>query len=247
MQTVGLVSVSFRTLSPDDIVLAAKAAGLSVIEWGSDVHAPFDNAARLKQIVKLQEKNGITCSSYGTYYRLGETDPALLPAYIGAAKALGTDVLRIWCGTKSASAYSESERKELLTLCRSAAECAEKAHVTLCIECHSGTYTDDADAALSLLQEVNSPAFRTYWQPGQYRTAEENMRYATLVAPYTKHLHVFNWQGTRKLPLADGWEVWKRYLTCFSGERTLLLEFMPDGRVESLSTEAETLLRLIGR
>ena len=40
MYKFGLVSVSFRELGVDEIITAAKNAGLSCIEWCSDVHAP---------------------------------------------------------------------------------------------------------------------------------------------------------------------------------------------------------------
>ena len=60
------------------------------------------------------------------------------------------------------------------------------------------------------------------------------------------HLHVFNWHGGERFPLADGVEDWKRYLTVFDTPRTLLLEFMPDDRLETLPTEAEALRTIIG-
>ena len=41
--TYGLVSVSFRKKPPEEILSAMKGAGLSVIEWGGDVHAPSDD------------------------------------------------------------------------------------------------------------------------------------------------------------------------------------------------------------
>ena len=46
MYQIGLVSVSFRGLSPEEIIRIAKDAGLSRIEWGSDVHAPPVSARR---------------------------------------------------------------------------------------------------------------------------------------------------------------------------------------------------------
>ena len=63
----GLVSVSFRRNTPSEIILAAKDAGLSYIEWGSDAHAPYQERDALHKIRELQEKQGIACSSYGTY------------------------------------------------------------------------------------------------------------------------------------------------------------------------------------
>ena len=127
MWNSGLVSVSFRKASPEEICKAASAAGLTAIEWGSDVHAPFDAPKKLQDIVKLQKLYDIRCSSYGTYFRLGETPPSLLPSYIAAAKRLGTRVLRVWCGDRSADAYTAAETDALFTACRAAAKTAEEA------------------------------------------------------------------------------------------------------------------------
>ena len=66
---LGLVSVSFRKITPEEILSAVRDAGLSCIEWGSDVHAPCKDTERLYGLVELQKKYGITCSSYGTYFR----------------------------------------------------------------------------------------------------------------------------------------------------------------------------------
>ena len=95
---LGLVSVSFRKHSPKEILEAVRASGLSCIEWGSDVHAPCDDIQRLNEIAELQSRYGICCSSYGTYFRLGETPMEELGSYMQAAKILGTDILRVWCG-----------------------------------------------------------------------------------------------------------------------------------------------------
>ena len=101
---LGLVSVSFRQHDPKTITKAAQAAGLSFIEWGSDVHAPCRDVVRLREIASLQNEYGIFCSSYGTYFRLGETPIDELEDYVRAAKLLGTNILRLWCGRKSGKA-----------------------------------------------------------------------------------------------------------------------------------------------
>ncbi|MGI6279642.1 MAG: hypothetical protein ACOYJS_03675, partial [Acutalibacteraceae bacterium] len=81
MYDLGLVSVSFRGNTPQEIISAVKNAGLSFIEWGSDVHAPCDNEENLKMLLKLQTENGIKCCSYGTYFRLGVTPLEELQSY----------------------------------------------------------------------------------------------------------------------------------------------------------------------
>ena len=54
-------------------------------------------------------------------------------------------------------------------------------------------------------------------------------------------MHVFNWSGKEKYPLADAVEVWKKYLAELGGDKTLLLEFMPDGSIDTLKREAQAL------
>lgn len=238
---LGLVSVSFRSHSPEQILAAMNDTGLCYIEWGSDVHVPPEKA---EEIATLQSEYSIKCCSYGTYFRLGVTPIVELEAYIKAAQALGTNILRLWCGNKNSEEYTEEEKQALFSACRAAADIAEQNGVVLCMECHNKTYTNCKESAYELMQAINSPHFKMYWQPNQYKSEDENLAYASLLAPFTRHIHVFNWKEKNKLPLAQAVDIWKRYLQKFSGDRMLLLEFMPDGKLSSLSTEAAA-LRLI--
>lgn len=244
MHRLGLVSVSFRDKTPEEILSAVMTARLTCVEWGSDVHAPKDNYQKLKEIAELQKKYGIECCSYGTYFRLGVTPIEELQDYINAAEILGTDILRLWCGNKDASFYTESEKQELFDVCRTAASIAVKNGVTLCMECHNGTFTNTKESALELMQAVNSDSFRMYWQPNQYITEEENIDYAAAVAPFTEHIHVFNWKGEERFRLSDGISCWKKYLKQFKGVKTLLLEFMPDDCITSLNGETKALMKI---
>lgn len=246
MPKLGLVSISFRKETPETILRAAFSAGLSCIEWGSDIHAPCTDLQQIQQIALLQKQYGIRCCSYGTYFRLGETPLSDLPDYIAAAKQLGTDILRLWCGGKRADDYSMRGKEHLFSQCRQAAAMAEEAGVMLCIECHIKSYTETAEGSLELMRAVNSPAFRMYWQPNQFRTIEENIYFARTLRTYITHIHVFQWKGKERFSLATGTEEWRRYLAEIPGMHTLLLEFMPDDRIDSLVAEANALRRIAG-
>ena len=235
---LGLCSVSFRKNSPEDILSAMKEAGLSVIEWGSDVHCPPERAG---EISVLQKQYGILCCSYGTYFKIGVTPLEELNKYIVAAKTLGTDVLRLWCGNKNSEDYTQSEKRTLFAACNAATELAKAEGVTLCMECHNRTYTNAKESALELMQAIDSKHFRMYWQPNQFKSEEENTLYARLLSPYTVNIHVFNWDKNEKYPLRFAKDTWKNYLSCFDKSKNLLLEFMPDDRIESLKTEAAIL------
>ena len=243
---LGLVSVSFREHDPRTIIEAARAAGLSCIEWGSDIHAPCRDIERLREIAALQKEYGIFCSSYGTYFRLGETPIDELEDYIDAAKLLGTDILRLWCGRKSGKNMTDAEKNGFFEVCRRAADIAENSGVILCMECHRGTFTEDPCDAVCLMEAVNSPHFRMYWQPFQWQSAEQNIENAKKIAPFAEHIHVFNWKGDRKLSLADAVGEWREYIKAFSAPRALLLEFMPNGTLEELAGEAAALKNIIG-
>ena len=241
----GLVSISFRQHTPREILEAVKRAGLSCIEWGSDVHAPCNDRQRLHEIADLQKAYGIECSSYGTYFRLGETPVSELACYIQAAKMLETNVLRLWCGTKCGADMTNAEREELLFLCRQVAALAEANGVILCMECHKKTFTENIDDAVWLMKSVDSPHLRMYWQPFQWQTMDENLENAQKIAPYAEHIHVFQWKGKERFSLQEGIAEWQAYLQAFSTPRTLLLEFMPDDLLASLDQEAEALKRIV--
>lgn len=244
MYQAGLVSVSFRPLSPEEVVKAMVGSGLKYVEWGSDVHAPCTDDARLAEIVELQKKYGVVCCSYGTYFRLGVNPIEEFPAYIRAAKILGTNMLRVWAGKAKLEDQTPEWRKMIIEEAKKAALLAEEAGVIVCTECHRNTMTQTKEFALELMEGVNSPAFRTYWQPNPSITAEENLEYIRLLKPYVTHLHVFHRECDTPVPLAQGAEDWKAYLAEFSGDRAALLEFMYDGKVETLPAEAQTLRKI---
>lgn len=241
----GVVSVSFRGLSAEEVIKITKEAGLSAIEWGSDVHAPADDVGNLRNIAKMQEEAGIVCSSYGTYFRFGVDSVDELPKYIEAAKILGTNVLRLWCGKKNYEDMSEDERLVIINDAKRAAQIAEREGAVLCMECHKNTFTNSIEGAMRLMESVNSPAFRMYWQPSTSAEHAKNIEYATAISKHTVNLHVFYYKDGVATPLEEGLELWRDYLGCFEGERYLLLEFMPDKKPESLGREAASLIKLL--
>ncbi len=241
MFDLGLVSVSFRSLEPKQIAELCRESELDYIEWGSDVHAPCSDTTRICEIVELQNVFGLKCSSYGTYFRIGVNDVSELYGYVDAAKTLGTDILRLWCGDKNYTDMTPDERDYIISESKKAAKIAEECGVTLCMECHNKTFTNCLEGALELMESVDSPHFQMYWQPNQFRTLDENLEYAEKIAKYVKVIHVFNWEGKNKYPLCEAVEIWQKYLSFFDGSQMLLLEFMPDGNPESLGSEAEAL------
>ena len=245
---LGLCSVSFRNLSPIEIINICKSANLNCIEWGSDLHAPYNDIEKLQNIARLQKEYGISCSSYGTYFRLGITPIEELEGYITSAKILGTKILRIWCYDKCGNDMTDKERQDLLSVSIKASEIAKQNGVILCLECHKNSFTENLNDALWLIKSVNSPNFKTYWQPFQWKTIEDNLNYAKAISPHVENIHVFNWKQTdtfNKYPLALAINEWVNYLKNFTPPKTLLLEFMPNDKVEDLVIEANALKQIV--
>lgn len=245
MFKAGLVSVSFRPLSPQEILARMQESDLSYVEWGSDVHAPCDDAENLSRIAAMQAASGVSCCSYGTYYRLGVNAPEEIIPYLRAAHVLGTNILRVWCGDKPYSQYTPEEAQALFEKSRAVARIAREHDAVICLECHNNTFTEELEGALAIMKAVDSPHLRMYWQPNQFKLHALNVAYAKAIAPYTTHLHVFHWEGRDKFPLAQGLDKWRDFLPAFEGDHMLLLEFMPDSRPESLPEEARALRALI--
>ena len=95
------------------------------------------------------------------------------------------------------------------------------------------------------MKEIDSPNFRMYWQPNPDISLEDNLDYIRTLDPYITHIHVFNWTADQRHPLYTGIDTWKNYLSELSGDHHLLLEFMPDDRIQSLESEAGALKEII--
>ncbi|MET0262082.1 MAG: sugar phosphate isomerase/epimerase, partial [Rariglobus sp.] len=70
----GLVSVTFRKLSPNEVAGLVKKAGLKGIEWGGDIHVPHGDLARAREVRELTLEHGLKTAAYGSYYRAGQSE-----------------------------------------------------------------------------------------------------------------------------------------------------------------------------
>ena len=128
MFSLGLTSVTFRHLDFRQIPACCAQAGLSCIEWGGDVHVPPATPDRAVQAARLTAAAGLRVSSYGSYYRCGETDDAqaAFAPHLEAARRLGAPVIRLWAGSRGSSdadsVYFRQIVEETRALCRMAAK-----------------------------------------------------------------------------------------------------------------------------
>ena len=211
--TPGLVSITFRQLSPAQVLDAAVAAGLSSIEWGGDKHCPHGDVARATEVAGLTRARGLTVGAYGSYYRLGG-GPGVpdFADVLGSAQALGAPRIRVWAGTSGSAGTSAAQRAVIVADGRLCAELAAEHGITVVSEWHGGTLTDTLESGRGLLTAIGHPGFRTVWQPGVGLDAEQALAELAGILPWLDHLHVFHWQERERRPLAEGAARWRRYL-----------------------------------
>ena len=241
MIRAGLVSVTFRRLSPLEIVRLAQTSELEGIEWGGDVHVPDAKTAR--DVRTMTEDAGLAVAAYGSYWR-GEGD---FGPFLDAAVALSAPTIRVWAGARGAT--ETSDRTETTRAVREACERAEAAGLTVSLEYHAGTLTDCLDSTLRLAREVDHPALRFYWQPSPERSRAERLAEIRALKPRLSNLHAFQWTRshgeTLRRPLSEGETDWTEMLRTAAGDRFALLEFLPRDDPALLLREATTLRRLL--
>ena len=249
----GLVSITFRRLSPEQVCRLAADNGLRGIEWGGDIHVPVGDLDAARRVAALTREHGLSVAAYGSYYRLGVGEPAETEAVIRTAEALGAPIIRVWCGDVGSAEADVALRQCVEADARRMSDVAAASGMTIACEWHGGTLTDTTDSATALLRAVDHPAFKAYWQPHQKIATEAALADLEAALPWVVGLHVFQWhvETVERLALSEGGSCWPQYLqkvgqeAAESGPETMyaLLEFVADNEPDNLPADAATLRR----
>jgi sugar phosphate isomerase/epimerase len=246
MPTLGLVSVTFRQLSPAAIIDLSARAGLACIEWGSDIHVPQADLENARRVGDMTRRAGLTVSSYGSYYRMGMGQD--FAPYVEAACALEAPIIRVWAGRRGSASVDAATRAVWAAEAKTACRMAARRGITVALEYHHDTLTDTAASALELETAIGEPNCRLYWQPEFAKPRDVILSDLEAVAPLVEACHVFTWNPdhTRR-PLSDGQEAWREYLSRFPawGDKPLLLEFVPNDDPDLLAREADALRKIV--
>ena len=243
MLNTGLVTVTFRPFSRAEVCETAEAAGLSLLEWGGDIHVPPTDPEAAEEAVRLTRAHGLTADTYGSYYRCTpEEDPAPI---VRCAVRLGVKNVRVWAGNTGSEETDQEARASVVSRIREFCDLVP-AGVTVSTEFHQWTLTDRYESAVRMWEEVERENFRLYWQPNQFMDDDYNLRAVRAVVTHLSNVHVFSWAGQDKFPLKDGERMWRRYLDVIRSDgqgrdHGLLLEFVCDGTADQLLRDAETL------
>ncbi len=247
MIKTGLVSVSFRNLSPEEIVMLAKEAKLSAIEWGGDVHVPAGDLETARKVRCLTEEAGICVAAYGSYYRAGDNEnpkEAFAPV-LKTAVALGAPVIRVWAGSKwswrADEAYVEKVVSDTQVIC----DMAKEHGIDIAYEYHGWTLTDTRFSAVDTVKMVGRDNMYLYWQPNYTLNEEDNVIALQMVLPYLKHVHCFYWDPNEvKFPLIEGRGIWTKFAKHIHADKKdhiVMLEFFKDDKKEQCIEDANVL------
>lgn len=240
-----MVSVTFRSLTPKQIIDTVKESGLKAVEWGSDVHVPMGNDIA-KEVASYSLQNGILPISYGSYHGKGESGFDAFDSLVASAKMLGTNNIRIWAGAKDSEDVTAEERSLYVKEVQALADIAAKENIDISFECHGSTLTNKPDSAIKLIEEIAKDNVYLYWQPLQSADIELNKGIIRRFMPYLKNVHVYAWKGLERFPLLEHEKAWREYIDVLSRSNkthALLLEFVKDDSLEQLKADAEALLK----
>jgi len=246
----GLVSISFRKLSPEDVVKFAAASGLECIEWGGDVHVPHGDLVAAKRVRDITAEAGLQVAAYGSYLRLTAPDDPEPEAVIETAHELGAPTVRVWAGNQASASATPEFRAEVVRKTLVLADIAQSAHIKVAFEYHGNTLTDTPTSTAQLLRDTAHPAVGCLWQPPNGQPLDTCLSSLEGVLDHLINIHVFHWGSgwKERFRLQEGADRWRRYLARIDQaglHPAALLEFLPNDDPDLLVDEAATLRHLI--
>lgn len=250
----GLVSITFRSLTAEQIITLACRAGLEGVEWGGDVHVPHGDLKRASEVGQATREAGLDVASYGSYYRAGPSaaEGMNFRSVLETAEVLGAPVVRVWAGAIGSVETDDRRRANVVADLQRITALAEGSDIEIALEHHKNTLTDTADSALELLQAVDAGNLRLYWQPQLDANMASREESLSRFLPHLSNVHVYHWSNIgevhQRLPLADGFEEWRRYVDIIHGtgrDHYAMMEFVRDDSPEQFHADAETLKELL--
>ncbi|WP_454697246.1 sugar phosphate isomerase/epimerase family protein [Arthrobacter humicola] len=244
--TPGICSVTLRALSIDDVVRTAAAAGLTGIEWGSDVHV--HDAASAAHARASTEAAGLRVLSLGSYYRAGSFGD--FEEVLVLSTELGAPSIRIWAGVEGSAEASVAQWDAVVEDTQRIAGLAAARGAGLAFEYHGGTLTDTPETTLELLRRVDRRAVGTYWQPAVGLDDAQALDSLRHVIEHVVGVHCFSWwPQAERLPLTARKELWQGVADVLRGngkDLDVMLEFVADDLPKNVIADAAFLKRVVG-
>ena len=248
----GIVSVTFKNKTPDEIISLCVENGLRAIEWSENSHVAAGDVDTCRVLGEKTVSNGLKVAAYGSYYRCeSETDAASdFKPSLEAAIAMGAPVIRIWAGTKGSEDCDDDYFSLVAKNAATAAEMAEKHGIKVAFEWHRNTLTDTNESAMRLLEMANHPNLGSLWQPTPEIPFEQRANGIKTLGERLAHLHVYSWDDERKRhPFDDEgfFDKWRCYFSAVNKQTDCysLMEFVMGDTDEQFVHDAAALNRLL--
>ena len=156
--------------------------------------------------------------------------------------------MRVWAGSKGSAAATDADREVVAEDLRRIGSMAAGEGVTVSLEYHGGTLTDTNESAQALVRDTNHHNIRLYWQPPNAHDFNYCMDGLRAVLQHVSNVHVFYWkfegQNRDQRPLAEGADIWMKYLAELrrgGSRRYAMLEFVRGETDEQFLADAATL------
>jgi sugar phosphate isomerase/epimerase len=214
----GLCSITFRSLTAEDVIRVACRAGVEGVEWGADVHAPPGGGPTIAALGARSRDAGLEVVSYGSYLGMAPLDrdeDAAVDAVLETASALGAPMVRIWTEFGVTPSSPDAERRRVTARTGELVDRIAARDLLAALEFHPATLTETAASASELLDALDRPALRTHWQPDPALSPASALDELALVTSRLAHLHVFAWGSAGiddRHALADGEALWSSAL-----------------------------------
>ena len=253
----GVASVTLRQHAFVNFMKHVVKTGLSCIEWGSDIHAPYNDLEKAAAIAYEMRANNLSAASYGSYYKLGDLpfdqikSKNLFGMILSAAKVLGAPMIRVWGGERASKFIDAGIRRSIIDDAVAVAETAKKDNIDISVEYHQNTITDTVESALGFIRDVRNSGgdnVYLYWQMNHLLDFTGNKHELTQVLPFLSNIHVQAREGDARLMLAEQKHHWEEYIEIVKStgrKHDFLIEFTKNDNPDNLAEDAKTLIELL--
>ena len=257
MISPGLCTLTLGHLKPEEVIELCLETGLTHVEWwGRNVgHVPMGDLSKAKEVADLTQKSSLEVSTYGSYYRVGESEAQNLSfkSVLKTSEALGAPAIRVWAGTKGSESATKDQRQVVIDDVLRIADMASEKGIRIVFEHHQNTLTDTLESTRDLIRKTEHSFLKFSWQVQTKLPANKRAQSLQEMLPYLDTIHVFNWSVSSegkflRHALCEAETEWKNYFELIretGRDHVALLEFVKDNSVDQFIDDANALRRLL--
>jgi sugar phosphate isomerase/epimerase len=241
----GVVSITLKEKTAEELIRLAVKAGLAGIAWSENYHIAAGDLSVAARLRTETESAGLKVVSYGSYFRLGteENFGEVFKKTLATARELGAPAMRVWAGNKSSVDVSREEFKRIVRESAIIADMAAEFDIKVAYEWHGNTLTDTNESAMKLLGAVNNKNLYCLWQPSAHLDEAGRREGLGLLKDKLLNIHTYYWVDKRRCPLEEGKTAWREYFKLIdrTADHYLLMEFVKDDSEEQFLKDAAVL------